>query len=84
MLTPERVDEGFRWHVSTYSPNTGGNCVEVGWRVRSYSANTSGNCVEVGPLNGDARVAVRDSKNRGGGMLVTTTRAWAAFVRGVR
>ena len=30
MLTPRRAEDEFRWQVSSYSPNTGGNCVEVG------------------------------------------------------
>ena len=49
------------------------------WRKSSRSANDGG-CVEVAELV-DA-VAVRDSKDRGGPVLVFTREEWAAFVAG--
>lgn len=42
--------------------------VDVRWYVSSYSTQTSGNCVETGVGVADW-VGVRDTKNRGGGML---------------
>jgi hypothetical protein len=50
------------------------------WRKSTYS-NTSA-CVEVAFL-GD-QVAVRDSKDRNGPVLVFTAREWTAFLSGVR
>ena len=47
------------------------------WRVSSYSGG-NGNCVQVAEL--DQRIAVRDSKNPDGGMLVVGERDWAAFI----
>lgn len=65
MPTPQRVEDGFRWRVS------------------SYTANTGGNCVEVGPESSGARIAVRDSKNRGSGYFTVSSATWTAFVREV-
>ena len=48
------------------------------WRKSSYSGN-SGNCVEVADL-GQA-VAVRDSKEPEGEVLVVTYAEWDAFTR---
>jgi hypothetical protein len=53
---------------------------EVAWRVSSKSDAGSGNCVEAGPvLDGSGRVAVRDSTDRGGHVLVYARPAWGAF-----
>jgi hypothetical protein len=51
------------------------------WRKSSYSA-TQTNCVEVAQAS--EIVAVRDSKNPTGPVLVFTPTEWAAFVAGVR
>jgi hypothetical protein len=52
------------------------------WRKSTYSNGTGGNCVEVADLpNGRA---VRDSKRREGPVLMFTTDAWQAFVRGIK
>lgn len=51
------------------------------WRTSSYSSGGSGQCVEVGIA--EDRVAVRDSKNRDGGMLSMPPAAWTRFVRDV-
>ncbi|WP_431974410.1 DUF397 domain-containing protein [Micromonospora haikouensis] len=50
------------------------------WRTSSRSSG-NGNCVEV--ATADGRVAVRDSKDRGGPALVFAPQAWGAFVAGL-
>jgi hypothetical protein len=50
------------------------------WRKSSWS-NANG-CVEVAFVQG--QVAVRDSKQHGGPVLVFTAHEWEAFLRGVR
>lgn len=47
------------------------------WRKSSYS-DVEGNCVEV--AHADGGVAVRDSKNPGGGHHVLTREAFAALI----
>lgn len=54
---------------------------EVAWHISTRSGNGSGNCVEAGPiLDGSGRVAVRDSKDRGGHALVYAAADWSAFL----
>ncbi len=50
------------------------------WRKSSRSGNNG--CVEVACVEGEVRV--RDSKDRGGPMLLFTRHEWAAFLSGVR
>jgi hypothetical protein len=50
------------------------------WRKSSWS-NANG-CVEVAFVQG--QVAVRDSKQHGGPVLVFTAHEWEAFLSGVR
>lgn len=50
--------------------------------VKSSRSMTNGNCVEVARLL-DKTVGVRDTKNRGGGMLCFTPTEWGAFLKGV-
>ena len=52
------------------------------WRKSSYSSNT-GNCVEVA-RNLPGVVAVRDSKDPDGPVLVFTADEWRAFMSGAR
>ena len=49
------------------------------WRRSSRSAAGGGNCVEVAHL--PAAVAVRDSKNTAGPVLVFSPAAWTGFLR---
>jgi hypothetical protein len=49
------------------------------WRKSSYSGGSGqSNCVEVRSVPG--RVAVRDSKDPGGGVLAVTAGEWRAFI----
>lgn len=50
------------------------------WRKSRYSAING--CVEVAFV--EDRVAVRDSKDRGGPILVFSVLEWQAFVQGVQ
>ncbi|GAB3399592.1 DUF397 domain-containing protein [Flindersiella endophytica] len=50
----------------------------MNWRKSSYSNSAGGNCVEVA---GSAdRMAVRDSKDRGGPVLAFDRTDWTAFL----
>lgn len=53
------------------------------WRKASYSGSGGGNCVEVAALP-DGGMAVRDSKDADGPMLIFAADEWAAFTAGVR
>ncbi|MEU9144318.1 DUF397 domain-containing protein [Streptomyces sp. NPDC048349] len=76
---------GAVWRKSSYSGNTGGDCVECAplggatWHKASYSGSNGGDCVEVAAQ--PCRVAVRDSKNPDGPVFTVGTAAFAAFVR---
>ena len=50
------------------------------WTKSSHSGNNG--CVEV--AHGDEQIAVRDSKDPSGPMLLFTPREWRAFLDGVR
>ncbi|ORT58721.1 DUF397 domain-containing protein [Streptomyces sp. CB03238] len=68
------------WFKSSYSGNTGGECVEVAydWRKSSYSSNEGGACVEIAAC--PHAVHVRDSKLTDGPTFAVGPDAWAAFV----
>lgn len=53
------------------------------WRKSSYSGANGGGCVEVARLPA-AAVAVRDSKNPDGHMLVVSPDEWRGFVADVQ
>ncbi|MBT2900608.1 DUF397 domain-containing protein [Streptomyces sp. McG3] len=78
------------WRKSSYSGNTGGDCVEctvtggAAWRTSSYSGSTGGECVEVAANPTCGSVPVRDSKNPTGPAIVLGANAWQAFVDGLR
>ncbi|MET9546924.1 DUF397 domain-containing protein [Streptomyces sp. NPDC006627] len=73
-----------RWFKSSYSNDSGGNCVEVAydWRKSSYSNDSGGACVEIAPCPQAARTTthIRDSKNPDGPALSVSADAWTAFV----
>jgi hypothetical protein len=52
------------------------------WRTSSYSGNNGGACVQIAQAS--MNVAVRDSKNTSGGVLVVPPKAWKAFVSRTR
>lgn len=65
--------------------DNGPNLAAVIWRTSSRSGSGGGgNCVEVGRAVDSARVLVRDSKDRDGGMLALSPDAWASFTGAVR
>lgn len=53
------------------------------WRKSSRSGSTGGDCVEVA-TNLAGVVAVRDSKNPGGGVLCVAADAWVGFAAVVK
>ncbi|MER5933258.1 DUF397 domain-containing protein [Streptomyces sp. NPDC002054] len=75
---------GAQWRKSSYSSDTGGECVEcaplgaTAWRKSTYSSDTGGDCVEVAAQ--PCLVAVRDSKNPDGPAFTVSPEAFAAFV----
>jgi hypothetical protein len=77
---------GTQWRKSSYSGDTGGDCVECAplgtatWRKASYSGGTGGDCIEIADLT--AHIAIRDSKHPAGGTLTVTADAFATFLRG--
>jgi hypothetical protein len=75
----------WRWRKSSYSGSGGSNCVEVGavWRKSSYSGNGGANCVEVA-RNLSGVVAVRDSKDPDGPVLLVSRHEWAGFIARLR
>ncbi|QLH21225.1 DUF397 domain-containing protein [Streptomyces sp. Rer75] len=75
---------GATWRKSSHSSDIG-NCVEAApldgaaWRKSSYSGDIGGSqCVEVAGIPG--RVAVRDSKNPDGPVLLLSPTAFGDFV----
>jgi hypothetical protein len=56
----------------------------VRWRTSTRSTSGGGNCVELGPLPGPVGVAIRDSKNRDGGVLVVADASWSGFLGEVK
>jgi hypothetical protein len=57
--------------------------IEPRWHKSSYSGNGGGDCVEVA-RNLPGTVAVRDSKDPHGPVLVVSRDEWASFITGVR
>ncbi|MEU2207878.1 DUF397 domain-containing protein [Streptomyces hygroscopicus] len=57
---------------------------ERAWFKSSHSEANGTACVEIAHLPDIARVGIRDSKDKGGPVLVVTAGAWAEFVAAVR
>jgi hypothetical protein len=53
------------------------------WRTSSYTNSDGGNCVEVA-TNLPGVVAVRDSKDRGGPVLILAKEEWRGFLAVVK
>ncbi|MBO2449165.1 DUF397 domain-containing protein [Actinomadura barringtoniae] len=73
------------WRKSSHSGDEGGECVEVSaaeWRKSSRSDDHGGECVEVADLA--SVVALRDSKDPGGAMLIVGAAGWRELVRAVK
>ncbi|NNN37462.1 DUF397 domain-containing protein [Streptomyces sp. S3(2020)] len=75
---------GATWRKSSYSGDTGGQCIEcaplgtASWRKSSYSGSSGGECVEVAHLT--PHIAVRDSKNPRAGAFSVAPEVFVAFV----
>ncbi|MFE2569751.1 DUF397 domain-containing protein [Streptomyces mirabilis] len=72
-----------QWFKSSYSNDSGGQCLEVAytWRKSSYSNDSGGDCVEIAPCpHGPRSIHIRDSKNPGGPALTVSGEAWSAFL----
>jgi Domain of unknown function (DUF397) len=52
------------------------------WRKSSASDTNCNNCVEV--ASSDQTVHIRDSKNRDGGRITVSVRAWSALLASLR
>ncbi|MEU3992633.1 DUF397 domain-containing protein [Streptomyces platensis] len=68
------------WFKSSYSGDSGDDCVEVAlsWRKSSYSGDSGDSCVEIAAC--PATVHIRDSKDKDGPQLAVPAGAWTAFV----
>ncbi|MEU0381768.1 DUF397 domain-containing protein [Streptomyces cyaneofuscatus] len=69
-----------RWFKSSYSSESGGECIEVAfdWRTSSYSHSSGGDCVEVAAC--PHSVHVRDSKVTDSPVFAVAPDAWSTFV----
>lgn len=50
----------------------------VRWRTSSYSGDNGGNCVQI--ARASRNVAVRDSKDADGAVLLFTPQTWKTFI----
>ncbi|MFE4592823.1 DUF397 domain-containing protein [Streptomyces laurentii] len=68
------------WFKSSYSSDSGANCVEIAidWFKSSYSDGSGGDCVEVAACAHS--VHLRDSKVEDGPTFAVDPAAWGAFV----
>jgi hypothetical protein len=62
------------WRTSSFTGGDQASCVEVAWRTSSFTGGNQASCVEVAY---SAVVRVRDTKNRGGGMLTLPAASWS-------
>ena len=69
--------------IRTSTTALSGQLAGAAWR-KSTRSQTS-NCVEVAPLgSGPATVALRDSKDRGGPVLLFNRAGWLGFIAGAK
>ncbi|AUS79005.1 DUF397 domain-containing protein [Actinoalloteichus sp. AHMU CJ021] len=54
---------------------------QLRWRTSSYTGS-NGSCVEIAPVGGGA--AIRDTKDRDGGILIVSERSWNTFLAAVK
>ena len=67
-----------KWRKSSHSGPNGGNCVELAglsWHKSSHSGSNAAECVELAGVAGASVVAVRDSKDPDGPVLLLTRAA---------
>ena len=65
------------------TPSVLAQLVHAPWRTSTRSQTS--NCVEVAPLRtGPAAVALRDSKDRGGPVLLFNRAGWLGFISGAK
>jgi hypothetical protein len=71
--------------LSGHNADDTSRLVGVRWRKSTRSGAANSACVELGPLPGRAAgVAVRDSKDRDGGLIVVDDTQWAGFLGAVK
>jgi hypothetical protein len=52
------------------------------WKKSSHSGGSEGQCVEIADVRAHAGIAVRDSRNPGGPVLLLAPEAFASFLGG--
>lgn len=67
----------------TYNGMSASELPAVAWQ-KSRRSNPSGNCVEMAELPGGAGIAVRNSRDPHGPVLIYTPDEIAAFIRGAQ
>jgi hypothetical protein len=75
------MTSNLQWFKSSYSNDSGGECLEVAfdWRKSSYSNDSGGQCVEIATCP-HTTIHIRDSKNPDGPTLTVSGEAWAVFL----
>ncbi|MFJ9408412.1 DUF397 domain-containing protein [Streptomyces sp. NPDC101393] len=68
------------WFKSSYSGDSGDDCVEVAlsWRKSSHSSGDGDSCIEIAAC--PTTIHIRDSKNADGPQLAVPASAWGEFV----
>ncbi|QKW07503.1 DUF397 domain-containing protein [Streptomyces sp. NA04227] len=68
------------WFKSSYSGDSGDDCIEVAlsWHKSSYSGSSGDDCVEVAEC--PQTIHIRDSKNKRGPQLALSPGAWTNFL----